>query len=75
MATEKTCSLADLADKAIGVIGACGFAILLCWNTWEFGRDYGRKEAIAAFECPPGTVYQVVYTDGSIKCVLPRGRA
>lgn len=66
---------ADLADKAIGTLGAIGLVALICWNVWEFGRDYGMRQAVQAFECPPGTVYSVVYTDGSIKCVLPRGRA
>lgn len=67
---------ADLCDKVIGTVGVIGLVALVCWNVWEFGRDYGRNEAIAAFECPKGSVFQIVRHDtGETKCVLPRRKA
>lgn len=47
---------------------------LVCVGVWEFGRDYGKREQIAAFDCPtgePGEVSKIVYQDGSVRCIYP----
>jgi hypothetical protein len=53
----------NVADSAIGFLGAVGMVALLVLNGYEFGRDEGRKQAYRDFECPREAVYVTVRQD------------
>lgn len=64
--------MADFMDNLIGWTGALGTIALLLWGTHADAWERGRQEAVRGFECPKGSVYQIVRHDtGETKCVLP----
>lgn len=68
--------MADLMDAVIGCIGVVGMCALLVWSGFSMGEQYGHRKAVADFECPPGTMFQIVRHDtGETKCILPRRKA
>lgn len=68
--------MADLMDAVIGCIGVVGMCTLLVLSGYEMGEAQGKREAVSGFECPPGTMFQIVRHDtGETKCILPRRKA
>lgn len=65
--------MTDLADKIIGWIGVIGLVALVAVNAWEFGRDTGKREAIAAMKCYSNSAYSII-DNRTGKCAEKRGR-
>lgn len=65
--------MADLADKIIGWIAAIGVVSLLTLNAWEFGRDSGKREAIAAMKCYTNSAYSII-DNRTGKCAEKKGK-
>lgn len=63
----------ELTDRIIGAIGIIGMIALLCVNAWEFGRDSGKREAIAAMKCQTNSAYSII-DNRTGKCAEKKGK-
>ena len=63
--------MALMMDKLIGIVGIVGSATLIGYSLTQFGYEWGKRDAIANYQCPPDTAYSVHYPDGRLKCITP----